>query len=134
MFFMADMPVHPFLLQFTQDQVLSIAIIAPLYSSSMNDPYVVPVVQKSKEIILTLTRKLRRYTNHRISQGSAPLLPGIGLTLGSRSRPSGQQQTPPRGDNDEEKCSENGGNETDALGIKPRPGRCDTVCPCRQID
>src|SRR5215469_14119988 len=90
-----------------------------------------------------LSKNQRRSPSHGSSGGTRiiefrkarpPLLPGIGLTIGSRSRPSGQQQTPPRGDNDEDKCSENGGNETDALGIKPSPGRCETVCPCRQID
>jgi hypothetical protein len=51
-----------------------------------------------------------------------------------RVRPNGYQQTPPRADDDEDKCRETGGDETDALGTKPRPGRCDTVCACRQID
>jgi hypothetical protein len=35
---MADIPVHPFLLQLAQHQVLPIAIIAPLSSSSINEP------------------------------------------------------------------------------------------------
>ena len=51
-----------------------------------------------------------------------------------RVRPNGYQQPPPRADDDEDKCRETGGDETDALGTKPRPGRCDTVCACRQID
>jgi len=33
------MPVHPLLLQLAQHQVLPIAIIAPLYSSSINEPF-----------------------------------------------------------------------------------------------
>jgi hypothetical protein len=44
---MADMPVHPLLLQLAQHKVLPIAIIAPLYSSSINKP-LCSAVKKSK--------------------------------------------------------------------------------------
>jgi hypothetical protein len=38
MLFMADMPVHPFLLESIQEQILLIAIIAPYLHHSINDP------------------------------------------------------------------------------------------------
>jgi hypothetical protein len=63
---MADMPVHPFLLQLTQDRALLTAIIARLSSSLINEPlHRFRLSKKSKQMSFAL--KLRKYANRGIS-------------------------------------------------------------------
>lgn len=49
---MADIPVHLLLLQLAQHQVPPMAIIAPLYSSSINEPVPFRRLKNSKQIDL----------------------------------------------------------------------------------